>query len=79
MSARSAQAQVRNPLLALPSAAALADLPDDAKAALSAVLADIRRDAQARADESWRKHKGPMAAYWKAVAVYAGHTRRALR
>lgn len=76
---RSAQAQVRNPVLALPAAARLASLPPEARDALDAVLADIRADAQVRADACWRKHKAPMAAYWKAVAVYAGHTRRALR
>lgn len=40
---------------------------------------DIRRDAQERAEKCWKKHKAPMAAYWKAVSVYAGHTARLCR
>lgn len=76
---RSNRPDVRNPLLALPSAEAIRALPDAARAALRAVLMDIRRDAQARAEQCWKKHKAPMAAYWKAVAVYAGHTARVCR
>lgn len=76
---RSVRATVRNPLLALPAAADLQRLPADAKAALRALLLEIRTDARARANECWRKHKAPMAAYWKAVAVYANHTARLLR
>ena len=42
------------------------------------MLIDLRRDALARAEKSWRSHKAPMAAYWKSVAVYAGHLARVL-
>lgn len=77
MSARSAQPIVRNPVLALPAAAALANLPPDSRAALVAVLRDIAAQANVNAERSWRKRKAPMAAYWRAVAVYAGHTARA--
>jgi hypothetical protein len=76
---RSIRADVRNPLTSLPSAHAIAALPPEAKAALRAMLLDIRKDAQVRAEKCWRKHKAPMAAYWKAVAVYAGHTARLCR
>jgi hypothetical protein len=76
---RSNRPDVRNPLLALPSAEAIRKLPDAARAALRAVLLDIRRDAQVRAEACWKRHKAPMAAYWKAVAVYAGHTARVCR
>lgn len=79
MTERSARADVRNPLLALPSAAVIASLPAEAKAALRAVLLDLRTDARARAEQCWRRNKAPMAAYWKAVAVYAGHTARLCR
>jgi hypothetical protein len=65
-------------VLALPSAAALADLPADSRAALRSVLLDIRADAAERAQTCWKRHKAPMAAYWKAVSVYAGHAARAL-
>lgn len=75
---RSLRAIVRNPLLALPAAQQLADLPPEARAALKALLVEIRNDCRARADESWRKHKAPMACYWKAAGVYANHTARLL-
>jgi len=70
-------AVIRNPVLGLEAAARLRDLPPEAAQALRDVLADIRVDALKRAEECWRKHKAPMAAYWKAVGVYAGHIRRA--
>lgn len=54
-------------------------LPDDAKEALRAALMDLREDALKRAEYSWRKHKAPMALYWKVVGVYAGHLARTLR
>lgn len=76
---RSNQAAVRNPLLALLGAQRVASLPPEARAALKALLLDIRADAQVRAAECWRKHKAPMACYWKAVAVYAGHAARLCR
>lgn len=65
--------------MALPSAEAIRNLPDVARAALRTLLMEIRKDAQARAEKCWRTHKAPMAAYWKAVAVYAGHTARLAR
>lgn len=70
---------IANPVSVLPSAQKIADLPAEARDALRAVLLEIRADAQARAEKSWRTHKAPMAAYWKAVAVYAGHTARLAR
>lgn len=69
----------RNPLLALPAVAKLRELPPATRADLRALLLDLGAEAQARADHSWKRHKAPMAAYWKAVAVYARHTARALR
>lgn len=77
--ARSARREVRNPILALPAAKALQDLPPDAQEALRAVLVDLQADCRIRANECWRKHKGPMAAYWKAAGVYAGHLAKVLR
>lgn len=76
---RSIRAGVRNPLLLLPGAAEIRALPPEAKAALRLLLQGIRADAKRRADEAWRKHKAPMAAYWKALSVYAGHTMRLCR
>lgn len=76
---RASRADVRNPILALPTAARFASLSPALRAELRALLLDLRRDAQTRAEDCWRRHKAPMAAYWKAVAVYAGHIARVLR
>lgn len=69
---------VHNPLLDLPAVAALQARPAADRAALRALLLDLARDAGGRAELSWRRHKGPMAAYWKAVSVYAKHAARTL-
>lgn len=76
---RSNRAEVRNPILSLPAASRLAELDDHAKSIVVDVLRDIQADARVRADKCWITHKAPMAAYWKAVAVYAGHISRAVR
>jgi len=78
MTPRSYRPETRNPLLSLPSVGAVQHLPQPAKDALHALLAEVSRDARERAEKCWRKHKAPMAAYWKAVAVYARHLRLAL-
>ncbi len=76
---RNNRREVRNPVLALPSARKLAALPADQRQAIALVLDDLARDARARAQASWLKNKGPMAAYWKAVGAYAGHMRKVLK
>lgn len=70
---RSLLPTVRNPVLGLDSARLLAALPDGSRAALASVLRAISRDGRDRAEKCWRRHKAPMATYWKAVAVYARH------
>lgn len=70
---RSSAAEVRNPLVRLPAAQRLRELPPEARSALRQILKEISADSRERANEAWRKHKGPMAAYWKANAVYARH------
>lgn len=70
---RSAQAVVRNPLLALPAAQALMALPADQRRAIAALLRDLKRQARGKEAESYRKRKGPMTAYWMAAGTYAGH------
>jgi hypothetical protein len=79
MTERSLRSDVRNPILALPGSARLAELPPEARVALRDILNDIALDSRARADKCWRTHKAPMAAYWKACSVYAGHIRRAIK
>ena len=76
---RSNRVGVRNPVATLPATQRLARLPADQREGLRTILLELRQDAQARADACWRRHKAPMAAYWKAVAVYAGHLARVLR
>jgi hypothetical protein len=78
MIGRSNRAEVRNPLVALPSFRALGLLGPAERAALRALLLELRADARLGAAECWRRRKPPMAAYWAAVAVYAGHAARAL-
>lgn len=75
---RSARRETRNPLLGLPACQQLLELDPRARQALRGILGDLARDANARADQAWRKSKGPMAAYWRAVSTYAKHTRAAL-
>lgn len=79
MSVRSLRREVRNPILALPAIRRLQMMPADTREALTALLGELSQDAAMKADHAWRRHKAPMAAYWKAVAVYARHTARALR
>jgi hypothetical protein len=77
--ARSDRPEVRNPVLGLPVMATFRDLPPEARDALIAFLAAVRTDASARGDRSWSQRKYSSAAYWKVVAVYAGHLANALR
>ncbi|WP_202946683.1 hypothetical protein [Allomesorhizobium alhagi] len=70
---------MRNPVLALPSAERLKSLPPEARQAVADILRDLSIDARARAQVSWRRNKGPMAVYWKAVGAYATHLYRAVR
>lgn len=72
-------AERRNPLLRLPAARRLRSLPPETRQELAAMLHDLSLDARGRAEESWRRNKAPMAVYWKAVSVYAGHLRRVVR
>lgn len=76
---RSLRPDVRNPVLSLPGVAELQAFPPEVRAALATVIDAIGKDARVRAQESWRKNKGPMAAYWKAVGAYATHIKRAVR
>lgn len=67
-----------NPLLRLPEGRDLANLPVDSRRALVAVLRALRARANAEAETAWLRRKGPMAAYWRAVATYARHLAHAL-
>lgn len=54
-------------------------LPIEARVALKAALQSLHKDALQKASYSWKKHKAPMALYWKVVGVYAGHIARAIK
>lgn len=70
---RSAQPEVRNPLVRLPTAQRVRELPPEARAALRALMVDLKKECNARAEKAWRQRKRQMAAYWGTNAVYAGH------
>jgi hypothetical protein len=74
--ARSSRREVRNPLLALPAAKAIAALPLEQRQLLGQLLRELNVDCEAKAQKAWTTKKGPMAAYWKACAVYAKHAGR---
>ena len=75
--ARSNSAAVRNPVAADPEVAAcMARLAAEHPAAAEALRACLRALSskwRGQAEHSWRKHKGPVAAYHKANAVNARH------
>ena len=70
------KAVIRNPLMALPAAKELSHLPPECRAVIRRLFKEISADSRVRAEKCWRTHKAPMAAYWKAVAVYANHASR---
>lgn len=76
---RSSRPIVRNPILSLAAADKIRALDPACREALGELLRELGADAEAKAQESWKKGKGPMAAYWKAAGVYARHIARALR
>lgn len=67
-----------NPLLKLPAAQKILALPAEQREPLEQLFRELRADADQLAEQSWKKRKGPMAAYWRAVATYARHTAHAL-
>ena len=69
----------RNPMMELPPAKRIANLPMDAKEALDDLFGELSDYAERLAEHSLRKHEWKMAAYWRAVAVYARHARHLCR
>lgn len=41
-------------------------------------MRELRDQANKEADTAWKRRKGPIAAYWRAVATYARHIAHAL-
>lgn len=67
-----------NPLLKLSAGRALLALPAEDRARIERVMRELRDQANDEADKAWKRRKGPMAAYWRAVATYARHVAHAL-
>lgn len=67
-----------NPLLDLPAGRALMALPAEDRKRIEAVMRELRTEAAANAETAYRRHKGPMYAYWRAVSTYARHLAHAL-
>ena len=79
MSDRSARAEVRNPILLLPEAQALAAAMSPAQKLLFGdLMRRLASEADKNAEKAWKKRKGPMAAYWRATCTYAKHIARAI-
>ncbi len=76
---RSNRPEVRNPVLALPSARKIANLPVEAREILADLLGEISRVEALAAQNSWQRRKGPMAVYHRANSVWARHLRVAVR
>lgn len=54
-------------------------LTSESKTALKEALMSLRSDALLKSQYCWKKHKAPMALYWKVVGVYAGHLARSIK
>lgn len=70
---RGARREVRNPILLLPAAQGILALPIESRRPLGLLLRQLSVQAAEQAQGSWKSNKGIMAAYWKAVSVYAKH------
>lgn len=76
---RSNTLAVRNPLMKLPEARALIEFLDanqELRERFRDLLKSLRVQCHSEAHRSWRKNKGPMAAYWMAARAYVGHCAR---
>ncbi|MGU2073411.1 hypothetical protein ACSETA_10695 [Pseudomonas aeruginosa] len=54
----------------------ISDLLTSIRAAIG--MRELRVQANTEAENAWRRRKGPMAAYWRAVSTYARHIAHAL-
>ena len=75
---RSAKAEVRNPVLKLPAARSVLALPVEQRRPLGILLRQLAFEAEVEAEKAWKRRKGIMAAYWRAVAIYSKHLARAI-
>lgn len=75
---RGARREVRNPVLLLPAAQGILALPIEARRPLGLLLRQLADQANDGAHRSIKRNKFVMAAYWKAVSVYAKHLARVI-
>lgn len=68
-----------NPILRLPAAKGLDQLPLQASLALEALLLELRVTSRQTSDKSWATAKSPLAIYWADVYSFAGHCARHVR
>lgn len=68
-----------NPVLKLPAAQRLLALPPEQRELIEDLFRELRHAAYIEAEKAWKRRKGPMASYWRAVATYARHVAHALR
>jgi len=76
---RSNSLLVRNPLMKLSSARKLITFLDahpELREQFREMLKELRAECHVNAAQSWKKNKGPMAAYWMAARAYVGHCSR---
>lgn len=76
---RGARIDVRNPIVLLPEAQALAaSMSPMQRELFGRLMRRIADQADKNAEKAWKKRKGPMAAYWRATCTYAKHIARAI-
>jgi hypothetical protein len=75
---RSARREVRNPVLALPSAPFVQALPVEIRAPLGDCLRQLAREANAEDRAAWQGAGWRDSGYWSTAAVYAQHLARAI-
>lgn len=75
---RGARLDVRNPVLRLPAAQQILDMPVEQRRPLGILLRQLADQANSEAERSRKRNKHMMFAYWKVAAVYIKHVARAI-
>lgn len=69
----------KNPVMDLPAAKKLLALPADQREIIAEILTELRRESNDLAETNWRRKKGLIASYWRAVSTYSRHLAHAFR
>lgn len=76
---RGARVDVRNPIVLMAEAKALAaSMSPMQRQLFGRLMRRMAADADKNAEKAWKKRKGPMAAYWRAGCTYMKHIARAI-